>query len=91
MRKFYEAWMLLDANSSVATDEFTTTQTLFEEADKSTIANVEIGKNKSTIANVEFPYLSTIDIYDPAQVIFTEASPKLQSSIFEPSVCQKVR
>ena len=68
MRKFYEAWMLLDAKSSVATDEFTTTQTLFEEADKSTIANVEIGKNKSTIANVEFPYPSTIDIYHAIRI-----------------------
>ena len=43
MRKFDEAWVLLDANSSVVTDESTSIQVLLKESDKSTIANVEIG------------------------------------------------
>lgn len=44
------------------------TQALIEEADKSTIANVEMGKNKSTIANVEFPYPIKIDIYHAIRI-----------------------
>ena len=63
MRKFYEAWILLDANSSVVTDELCIAQDTSVETDKSTLANVEMGKDKSTIANVEFPHPSTIDIF----------------------------
>lgn len=48
MRKFYEAWVLLDANSSVATDESTSIQTLLEESDKSTFANVEFYRLPTT-------------------------------------------
>jgi hypothetical protein len=44
MRKFYESWIMLDANSSVATDEL----------ENSTIANVEMNSSKSAIANVGF-------------------------------------
>ena len=68
MRKFYEAWILLDANSSVVTDELCIAQDTSVETDKSTLANVEMGKDKSTIANVEFPHPSTIDIYHAIRI-----------------------
>ena len=68
MRKFYEAWTLLDANSSVVTDELCITQDTSVETDKSTFTNVEIGKDKSTIANVEFPNPSIIDIYHAIRI-----------------------
>lgn len=68
MRKFYEAWVLLDANSSVASDEITHIRALLEESNKSTFANVEIGETPSTIANVEFSHTSTIDIYHAIRI-----------------------
>ena len=68
MRKFYEAWKMLDANSSDMSDNLPPAQVLFEDAGKSTIANVEMKKNKSTIANVEFPSPSTIDIYHAIRI-----------------------
>ena len=51
MRKFYENWMMLDTNSSMAADKL-----------ESTIANVEISGSKSTIANVELLNDCPIDI-----------------------------
>ena len=68
MRKFYEAWTLLDANSSVVTDELCITQDTSVETDKSTFANVEMGNVKSAIANVEFPNPSIIDIYHAIRI-----------------------
>lgn len=56
MRKFYEAWVLLDANSSVASDEITHIRALLDESDK------------STFANVEFSHTSTIDIYHAIRI-----------------------
>lgn len=56
MRKFYEAWVLLDANSSVASDEITHIRALLDESDK------------STFANVEFSHASTIDIYHAIRI-----------------------
>ena len=68
MRKFYEAWTLLDANSSVVMDELCITQDTSVETDKSTFTNVEMGNVKSAIANVEFPHPSAIDIYHTLQI-----------------------
>ena len=68
MRKFYENWMVLDANPSVVTDEMNIAQDSFAEEYKSTITNVEMGNGKSTIANVEFSHPSTIDIYHAIQI-----------------------
>ena len=57
MRKFYENWMMLDTNSSMATDKL-----------ESTFANVEISGSKSTIANVELLNDCPIDIYHSIQI-----------------------
>ena len=66
MRKFYENWMVLDANSSVATDD----------SDKSAIAIAEIGSVQSSatsaansaIAIAELGKSSQIDIYHAIQI-----------------------
>lgn len=58
MRKFYENWRMLDANSLVITDEL----------DDSTIANVEMSSLNSTIANVDLLNSCSIDIYHAIQI-----------------------
>lgn len=63
MRKFYENWMMLDANPSAVADEL-----------NSTIINVELQDNEnkkvtnSTIANVELSHRDSIDIYHSIQI-----------------------
>ena len=59
MRLFYEAWIILDANSSVATDEL----------ENSTIANVEIEAVNSSVATDELQIAENhIDIYHAIQI-----------------------
>lgn len=61
MRKFYEAWQLLDANSSVATDKLISSG---NDSNNSTIAIVESQKANSTIAIVDLQITQNqIDIY----------------------------
>lgn len=59
MRKFYESWIMLDANSSVATDEL----------ENSTFANAEMNSSNSTIANVELINSCTTDIYHAIKIL----------------------
>ena len=68
MRKFYESWIMLDANSSVATDEFENSTIKIAVSNNSTIANVEMNSSKSTIANVELINSCPIDIYHAMQI-----------------------
>lgn len=59
MRLFYEAWIMLDANSSVATDELK----------NSTITNVEIETVNSSVATDELSATEyPIDIYHTIQI-----------------------
>lgn len=59
MRLFYEAWIMLDANSSVATDEL----------EKSASAIAEIQANNSSVATDELQVFENhIDIYQAIQI-----------------------
>ena len=58
MRKFYENWSMLDADSSSAISEI----------GNSTFVNVEIEKSNSTIANVDLQKGTMIDIYNTLQI-----------------------
>lgn len=68
MRKFYESWIMLDANSSVATDELENTTVMIADSDHSTFANVEMNSSKSTFANVELTNSCPIDIYHAIRI-----------------------
>ena len=68
MRKFYENWIMLDANSLVATDELGNSTVKIADSNNSTIANVEMNSSKSTIANVELINTCPIDIYHAMQI-----------------------
>jgi len=62
MRLFYEGWKILDANSSVATDELQSSET--EDINNSSVITDEFSKVNSTIAIVEKQKpTETIDIY----------------------------
>ena len=58
MRKFYENWSMLDADSS----------STISEIGNSTFVNVEIEKSNSTIANVDLQKGTMIDIYNTLQI-----------------------
>ncbi len=68
LRKFYESWIMLDANSSVATDELENTTVMIADSDHSTFANVEMNSSKSTFANVELTNSCPIDIYHAIRI-----------------------
>ena len=58
MRKFYENWSMLDADSSSTINEI----------GNSTFANVEIEKSNSAIVNVDLQKGALIDIYNTLQI-----------------------
>jgi len=65
MRKFYENWIMLDAKSSVATDDLKSTIAIAEIAtDNSPV----ITDDNSTIAIAELEMSQKIDIYDTLQI-----------------------
>ena len=65
MRKFYENWIMLDAKSSVATDDLKSTIAIAEIAtDNSSV----ITDDNSTIAIAELEMSQKIDIYDTLQI-----------------------
>ena len=65
MRKFYENWIMLDAKSSVATDDLKSTIAIAEIAtDNSPVIN----DDNSTIAIAELEMSQKIDIYDTLQI-----------------------
>jgi predicted nuclease of restriction endonuclease-like (RecB) superfamily len=65
MRKFYENWIMLDAKSSVATDDLKSTIAIAEIAtDNSPV----ITDDNSTIAIAELELSQKIDIYDTLQI-----------------------
>ena len=65
MRKFYEAWQMLDANSSVATDELKTTIAIAEIESNNMSDAVE---GNSAIAIAEFETGQKIDIYSAFRI-----------------------
>ena len=64
MRKFYENWLMLDPDSSVASNEI-----------KSTIATVDLETANSTITIAELQSASIIDIYQSIKVPDTKDFP----------------
>lgn len=73
MRLFYEAWQMLDANSSVATDELESTSPIAEiPADNSSITTDDSGNSKSSVVTDDFV---AIDIYHTLMVPVTREFP----------------
>lgn len=73
MRLFYENWIMLDANSSVATDELESAIAIADSAtDNSSVTTDEYEKNKSSVATGD---LVTIDIYHTLMVPVTRDFP----------------
>lgn len=67
MRLFYEAWTILDPNSSVATDEIQTND--YQEITISTSANVELKTTNSSVTTDELQSGNyKIDIYHSIQI-----------------------
>lgn len=73
MRLFYENWIMLDANSSVATDELKSTIAIAEiSADNSSVITDDSGNDKSSVATDDF---GAIDIYHTLMVPVTREFP----------------
>ena len=73
MRLFYDNWLLLDANSSVATDELESAIAIADSAtDNSSVTTDDYEKNKSSVATGD---LVTIDIYHTLMVPETRDFP----------------
>ena len=64
MRLFYEAWKMLDANSSVATDESQSTIAIVASSQESSVATDECSSAKSSVTTDELQTIDNkIDIY----------------------------
>ena len=64
MRLFYEAWKMLDANSSVATDESQSTIAIVASSQESSVATDECSSAKSAVVTAELQNSKNqIDIY----------------------------
>lgn len=64
MRKFFDAWKMLDANSSVATDESQSTSALDASSQESAVMTAECSLKESAVATAELQIADNkIDIY----------------------------
>jgi predicted nuclease of restriction endonuclease-like (RecB) superfamily len=64
MRKFFDAWKMLDANSSVATDESQSTSAIDASSQESAVMTAECSLKESAVATAELQIADNkIDIY----------------------------